>query len=145
MKGDLKYSANEKTVKEYPALPVEKSDDFDKIEDDSKSDTLVYLEDHRKKKIDETIDKPDRYLSRYHYDSENLDQYLELCPHCRKPNLYTYRRVVIDSALNYLEEKEERRVRYVKSSAFLGMTAGLLVISGGLYYLIFHLLSGPKV
>jgi hypothetical protein len=146
MKGELKkYKAKKNSGKEYPVIPVDKPDESNTVESEKTGDTLVYLEDRRRKKVDETIDAPDKYLSRYHYDSKNLDKYLELCPHCRKPNLYTYRKVVVDSALNYLEEKEAQRGRYVNRSMFLGMTAGLLLISAGLYYLLFHVLSGVRV
>ena len=139
MKGELKFKAAEKTDGQYPVIPV------DKTESGKNNETLVFLNDRRKKKIDETIDSPERYVSRYHYDSKNLDKYLELCPHCRKPNLYTYRKVVVDSALNYLEEKEEQRGRHVNRSMLVGLTAGLLLISAGLYYLLFHVLSGARV
>ena len=139
MKGELNYKAEVKTDGQYPVIPV------DKTESGKNNDTLVFLDDRRKKKIDETIDSPERYVSRYHYDSKNLDKYLELCPHCRKPNLYTYRKVVVDSALNYLEEKEEQRGRHVNRSMLVGLTAGLLLISAGLYYLLFHVLSGARI
>jgi Flp pilus assembly protein TadB len=145
MKGELNYKTKEKAGKQYPVIPVDKSENSSKVESDKNRDTLVFLEDRRKKYIDETIDTPDRYLSRYHYDSKNLDKYLELCPHCRKPNLYPYRKVVIDSALNYLEEKEEQRGRHLNRSRFVGLTAGLLLVSAGLYYLLFHVLSGVRV
>jgi hypothetical protein len=145
MKGELKYKAAEKTGGKYPVIPVEKTKDSSNNEIDNNNDTLVFLDDRRKKKIDETIDSPDRYVSRYHYDSKNLDKYLELCPHCRKPTLYSYRKVVIDSALNYLEEKEEQSKRHVNRSMYMGLTAVLLVISAGLYYVLVHVLSGARV
>ncbi len=145
MKGELNYKTEEKTGGEYPIIPVEETKDSSKTESDKKKDTLVFIDDRRKKKIDETINTPQRYVSRYHYDSKNLDKYLELCPHCRNPNLYTYRKVVVDSALNYLEEKEEQRGRHVNRNMFVGLTAGLLLISAGLYYLLFHVLSGARV
>jgi hypothetical protein len=145
MKGELKYKTKEKTGEVYPVIPVEKSEDSSNVESDKNKDTLVFLEDRRKKQIDETIDSPERYVSRYHYDSKNLDNYLELCPHCRKPNLSSYRKVVVDSALNYLEDKEEQRGRHVNRSMFVGLTAGLLLISVGLYYLLFHVISGARV
>jgi hypothetical protein len=145
MKGDLNYKAAKKTGGKYPVIPVEKTKDSSNNEIDNNNDTLVFLDDRRKKKIDETIDSPDRYVSRYHYDSKNLDKYLELCPHCRKPTLYSYRKVVIDSALNYLEEKEEQSKRHVNRSMYMGLTAVLLVISAGLYYVLVHVLSGARV
>ncbi len=145
MKGKLNRKTEEKVGQEGAIVPVENSNDTGNIEDERGSDTLVYLEDHRKKQVDETIDTPNKYLSRYHYDSKNLDNILELCPHCRKPNTYTYHKVVVDSALNYLEEKEAQRGRHVHRSMLLGVTAGLLLISAGVYYLLFHGLSGIRV
>ena len=145
MNGELNRKTEEKVGEECPVVAVEKTDGSSKIEKDSDGDTLVYLEDRRKKKVDETIDTPDKYLSRYHYDSKNLDNCLELCPHCRKPNTYIYRKVVVDSALNYLTQKEEQRGRHVNRSMLLRVTTGLLVVSAGVYYLLFYVLSGHGV
>ena len=145
MKGEVKFKAEEKASESCAVVPVERTAEDRKDDCDKNTDTLVFLEDRRRNKVDETIESPDRYLSRYHYDSKNLDKYIELCPHCRKPNLYSYRKVVVDSAMNYLEEKDEQRGRYVNRSMFLGLTAGLLVISAGLYYLLFHVISGAGV
>lgn len=151
MKGELSYKKEKKAGAEYPVEAVDKKDGGSNVADDShdkndkKEDTLVYLEDRRKKKVDETVATPERYISRYHYDTKNLDKYLELCPHCRKPTLYTYRQVVVDSALDYLEEKEQQRGRHMNRSVFVGLTAGFLLITAGLYYLLFHIFSGARV
>jgi hypothetical protein len=151
MKGELSYKKEKKTGAEYAVEPVEKNKGGSKVADDShdkndkKDDTLVYLEDRRKRKVDETVATPERYISRYHYDTKNLAKYLELCPHCRKPTLYTYRQVVVDSALDYLEEKEQQRGRHMNRSMFVGLTAGFLLITAGLYYLLFHIFSGARV
>lgn len=145
MKGKLSHKTEEKPGEKYPNQTVEESEDSSPADSEKNSDTLVFLEDRRKKMVDETIDSPDRYLTRYHYESKNLDNCLELCPHCRKPNFYTYRKVVVDSALNYLEEKEEQRSRYMSRSNLVGLTAGLLLFSAGLYYLLFHVISGARV
>ena len=145
MKGEVKFKAKEKASESCAVVPVERITEERNNDCDKNADTLVILEDRRRNKVDETIESPNRYLSRYHYDSRDLDKYIELCPHCRKPNLYSYRKVVVDSAMNYLEEKDEQRGRYVNRSMFLGLTAGLLVISAGLYYLLFHVISGAGV
>ena len=145
MKGELNRKTEKKAGAEYPVVPVEENIGDSKVLNDKKDDTLVFLEDRRKKRVDETVVTPERYISRYHYDTKNLAQYLELCPHCRKPTLNTYRQVVVDSAINYLEEKEQQRGRHVNRSMFVGLTAGFLLISAGLYYLIFHILSGVGV
>jgi hypothetical protein len=151
MKGELIYKEEKNTGARYPVAVVEENSGGSNVLNDNtdknvkKDDTLVYLEDRRKKKIDETVDTPERYISRYHYDTKNLDKYLELCPHCRKPTLYTYRRVVVDSALDYLEEKEQQRGRHMNRSIFVGLAAGFLLISAGLYYLLFHIFSGARL
>ena len=111
MKGELSRKKKESAGQEYPIIPSQDKKDTSKITGGNSKDTLVFLVDRRKKKIDHTITTPDKYISRYHYDSSNLDRYLELCPHCRKPTLDAYRRTVADSALNYLEAREEKRGR----------------------------------
>lgn len=151
MKGELSYKEGKNDGTEYSVVPVSEENVGGKILNGSndrnakKDDTLVYLETRRKRQIDETVDTPERYVSRYHYDSKNMAKYLELCPHCRKPTLYTYRQVVVDSAINYLEEKEQQRGRHVNRSMFVGLTAAFLLISAGLYYLLFHLFSGGRM
>jgi len=145
MKGELVFKAEKKADAENPVVPVEENKDGGKVPHDKVDDTLVFLEDRRKKRVDVTVDTPERYISRYHYDTKNLAKYLELCPHCRKPTLSTYRQVVVDSAINYLEEKEQQRGRHVNRSMFVGLTAAFLLASAGMYYLMFHLLSGGKV
>jgi hypothetical protein len=145
MKGKLKRTEKELAGGENPIIPLEEKKESSKTEGEKSSDTLVFLEDRRKKKIDHTITTPDKYISRYHYDSKNLDKYLELCPHCRKPTLEAYRKTVTDSALNYLEERSGKRGRHSNRKLFVGLTAGGLVFSSGLYYLLFHVLSGVRI
>jgi hypothetical protein len=103
MKAKLSRKKRESTVEESAIISQEDKKDSRKSANDKSTDTLVFLVDRRKKKIDHTITTPDKYVSRYHYDSKSVDKYLELCPHCRKPTLNAYRKTVADSALNYLE------------------------------------------
>ena len=139
MKGELKY-------KEQAPLPVAASvKDKERGELDNKSDTVVFLKDRRKKQKDETILTPQRYLSRFHYDTKNLDKYIELCPHCRKPTYSSYRRAVADSALAYCEQKLDQRSHRATRRLFTGVGAGFLLIAAGIYYLLFHVLSGVRV
>lgn len=148
MKGEYNYQEEKKDGAKYPIVSLEQELERGKVQsgshdkNDSKDETLVYLDDRRKKKIDETVTTPERYISRYHYDTKNMAKYLELCPHCRKPTLYTYRQVVVDSALDYLEEKEHQRGQHANRSLFVGLTAGFMLICAGLYYLLFHIFSG---
>ena len=127
MKGELKRKKKAQAGGEYPIIPLEDKKESSKTESDKASDTLVFLVDRRKKKIDQTITTPDKYISRYHYDSKNLDKYLELCP------------------LNYLEERAEKRGRRSNRKLFAGLTARGLIFSTGLYYLLFHVLSGVRI
>ena len=137
MKGELKHKETDLAQKKYQIIPV-KTDRGTTASATAKKDTLVYLDQWTQKRIDETIDTPQKYISRYHWDSKNIDQFLELCPHCRKPTLNTFRRVVADTALNYLEEKEFEKGRYSTRRTFAGLVAGGLLISATVYYLLFH-------
>jgi hypothetical protein len=40
-----------------------------------------------KRNLDQTISNPDRYVSWYQYNTHNIDKYLQLCPHCKKPTM----------------------------------------------------------
>ena len=106
---------------------------------------LILLESRPKKKIDETISTPQQYVSRYHYETKDLGRFLELCPHCRKPSLLALRKTVIDTAIEYLNEKEEIRERRAGRRRIAMLIAGLIGIAGGLYYLFFHLISGFRI
>ena len=67
--------------------------------------TLILLESKQEKNVDQTINSPERYVSRYQYNVKNVDKYLQLCPHCKKPTLSAFDRSVIDSAVDYLNGK----------------------------------------
>ena len=145
MEAELNRKEKASTGEEYPIVPPEGGEDSSQTANDKSKDSLVFLVDRRKKKIDHTITTPDKYVSRYHYDSKNVDKYLELCPHCRKPTLDAYRTTVADSALHYLEARQHKRRRLSNLKLFAGLTSGGLVFSTGLYYLLFHVLSGVRL
>ena len=107
--------------------------------------SLILLESRPKKKIDETISTPQQYVSRYHYQTKDLGSFLELCPHCRKPSILALRKTVIDTAIEYLNEKEEIRERRAGRRRVVLLIASLIGIAGGLYYLFFHLISGFRI
>ena len=106
---------------------------------------LILLESQPKKKIDETISTPHQYVSRYHYETKDLGSFLELCPHCRKPSILALRRTVVDTAIEYLNDKEDIRERRANRRRIALFIAGLIGIAGGLYYLFFHLISGFRI
>ena len=107
--------------------------------------SLILLESAPKKKIDETISTPHQYVSRYHYETKDLGSFLELCPHCRKPSILALRKTVVDTAIAYLNEKEDLRERRAHRRRIAIMIASLIGVAGGLYYLFFHLISGFRL
>jgi len=107
--------------------------------------SLILLESRPKKKIDETISTPQQYVSRYHYETKELGNYLELCPHCRKPSILALRKTVIDTAIEYLNEKEVIRERRAGRRRIVWLILSLIGIAGGLYYVFFHLISGFRI
>lgn len=58
-----------------------------------------------KRNIDQTVKSPEKYISWYQYNMKNIDKYLTLCPHCKKPTLLAFNRAVIDSAIDYINGK----------------------------------------
>ena len=113
------------------------------IASDEKS--LILFDSHPKKKIDETISTPQQYVSRYHYETKRLGSFLELCPHCRKPSILALRKTVVDSALEYLNEKEAISERRSNRRRIGWLILSLIGITGGLYYVFFHLISGFRL
>ena len=111
----------------------------------SQERSLILLESRPKKKIDETISTPQQYVSRYHYETKDLGRFLELCPHCRKPTILALRKTVVDTAIEYLNEKEATRERRAVRRRVVFLMTSLIAIAGGLYYLFFHLISGFRI
>jgi len=106
--------------------------------------SLILLKGRPEKKIDETIANARQYVSRYHYETKDLGNFLELCPHCRKPSILAFRKTVIDTAIDYLNEKEEIRERRAGQRRIILLMASLIGVAAGLYYLFFHLISGMR-
>jgi hypothetical protein len=106
--------------------------------------SLILLKGRPEKKIDETIASARQYVSRYHYETKDLGNFLELCPHCRKPSILAFRKTVIDTAIDYLNEKEEIRERRAGRRRIILLMASLAGIAAGLYYLFFHQISGMR-
>ena len=111
----------------------------------SEEKSLVVLEHRPQKTIEETISAPDNYVSRYHYDSRFIDAKLELCPHCKKPTFSALQRIVADSAMNYLLEKEDARGRRANRRRIIGAIFGGLIFLAGLYFWVFHVISGARI
>ena len=91
-------------------LPYER-----KIEETSNSESdqrvskeeknLILLKNQSKKNVDQSISNSQKYTSWYHYNTKNVDKYIQLCPHCKKPTLSAFHRTVVDSATDYLNGK----------------------------------------
>ena len=107
--------------------------------------SLILLESRPKKRIDETISTPHQYVSRYHYETKDLGRFLELCPHCRKPSMLALRKTVVDTAIEYLNEKEDLRERRSNRRRIAILIASLIGIAGSLYSLFFHMISGFRL
>ena len=78
--------------------------DADKKGIDEEKNVIVLKKDH-KKNVDQSIRSSDEYTSWYHYNTKNIDKYIQLCPHCKKPTLSAFHRTVVDTATDYLNGK----------------------------------------
>lgn len=107
--------------------------------------SLILLKGKPRKKVDETIANPHRYISRYHYETKDLGSFLELCPHCRKPSILAFRKTVIDTAIDYLNAREEIREKRSNRRRIALLIAGLAGVAGSVYYLFFHVISGFRI
>jgi len=107
--------------------------------------SLILLDNGPQKKIDETISTPHQYVSRYHYETKDLGSFLELCPHCRKPSITSLRKTVVDTAIKYLNEKEDQKEHRAHRKRVVFSIASLIGIAGAVYYLFFHLVSGFRL
>jgi hypothetical protein len=110
-----------------------------------KEKSLILLPITVKKNEDQTISSQGRYVSRYHYTTRNIDQYLEFCPHCKKPTMSAFQRTVIDNALDYLEGRRVLRHYPDNQSKFLKYSTGLVAVGAAVYFLLLPLIFTGKV
>ena len=102
---------------------------------------LILAKTKANRNLDETISTPERYVSRYQYNVNNVDKYLQLCPHCKKPTLSAFHRTVIDSAIDYLEGKRVFRHYSTGEKDYLPTITFLFALGIGIYFLLTHILS----
>jgi hypothetical protein len=102
---------------------------------------LILTKAKAKRNLDETISTPDGYVSWYQYNVNNIDKYLQLCPHCKKPTLSAFHRSVIDSAIDYLEGKRVFRHYSTGQKDYLSTITFLFALGTGIYLLLAHILS----
>ena len=124
---------------------LEKLNESNHSENDStveaEEKALILKKTKSERNLDETISSPDRYVSWYHYNVNNVDKYLQLCPHCKKPTLSAFHRTVIDSAIDYLEGKRMYIHHSTIDRGFLPTVTFLLALGIGIYFLLTHIIS----
>jgi hypothetical protein len=101
--------------------------------------TLILLETKAEKNLDQTISTPERYVSWYQYNTKNMDKYLQLCPHCKKPSLTAFDRSVIDSAIDYLNGKRMFEDFTRSEKKFFPNLIFFLAIGTMVYFLLNHI------
>ncbi|MGD8881593.1 MAG: hypothetical protein PVI82_06875 [Desulfobacterales bacterium] len=102
----------------------------------AKEKALILAMPVPKKDLDQTISNPDRYVSWYQYNTNNIDKYLQLCPHCKKPTLSAFHRSVIDSAIDYLNGKRMFNHYPANEGNSLPIIAFLAAIGVAIYVLL---------
>jgi len=121
----------------------QKLDESNYTENDSivmaKEKVLILSMTQPKRNLDQTISNPDRYISWYQYNTNNIDKYLQLCPHCKKPTLSAFHRSVIDSAIDYLNGKRMFNHYPAHEGNSLPIIAFLAVLAVAIYFLLNNL------
>ena len=105
----------------------------------AKEKSLILLETKQERNLDQTISTPDRYVSRYQYNVRNIDKYLTLCPHCKKPSLSAFDRSVIDSAIDYLNGKRMFKDFPKSEGKYFPSIIFMLAIGTMVYFLLNHI------
>ncbi len=101
--------------------------------------SLILLKTKTKRNLDQTISTPERYVSWYQSNTKNIDKYLQLCPHCKKPSLSAFDRSVIDSAIDYLNGKRMFQQYPTSERNFLPIIFFLLALGITMYFLLNHI------
>lgn len=105
----------------------------------SEEKVLILHKTKAGKNLDQTISTPERYVSWYQYNTKNMDKYLQLCPHCKKPSLSAFDRSVIDSAIDYLNGKRMFKGYTRRERVFFPNIIFLLAIGTIVYFLLNHI------
>jgi hypothetical protein len=97
---------------------------------------IILSKTDAKRNLDQTIRSPDRYVSWYQYNTKNIDKYLILCPHCKKPTLSAFNRAVIDSAIDYINGKRMFRQYSTSKGSVFSPIIFLSAIGTVIYFLL---------
>ena len=101
--------------------------------------SLILLKTKAKRNLDQTISTPERYVSWYQYNTKNIDKYIQLCPHCKKPSLSAFDRSVIDSAIDYLNGKRMFQHYPTSEGNFLPNIILMLALGTVVYFILNHI------
>ena len=123
-------------MKEKPQRPTERNQSENDSTVMAEEKVLIPPKSYAKKNLDQTISSPDRYVSWYQYKTKNLDKYIVLCPHCKKPTLSAFNRSVIDSAIDYLNGKRLFTQYSTSRGNFLPTITFLIVFGTLIYFLL---------
>ena len=119
------------------------------IEEETKVGTeeraLILLPPAQKKNEDATISSRGRYVSRFHYSTQNLDKYLEYCPHCKKPTMSAFHNTVIDNAIDYLEGRRVLEHRPAGQFRLLKYSTGFVAVGAAVYFILLPLILGGNL
>ena len=126
-------------MKENQQKLIESNHDENDTTVNAEEKTLILLESKSEKNIDQTISTPERYVSRYQYNVKNIDKYLQLCPHCKKPSLSAFDRSVIDSAVDYLNGKRMFNNFPRREGKFFPNIFFILVLGAMFYFIVNHI------
>jgi hypothetical protein len=102
--------------------------------------SLILLEFNAEKNVDQTISNPEKYVSWYQYNTKNIDKYLQLCPHCKKPTLSAFDRSVIDSAIDYINGKRMLGT-FPRNEGKFSVGVFLMIAFAIIFYFIFNQIS----
>ena len=103
---------------------------------------LILLPPVEKKNEDATISSRGRYVSRFHYTTQNLDKYIEYCPHCKKPTMSAFHNAVIDNAIDYLEGRRVLEHHRADQSRLLKYSTGFVALGAAVYFILLPLIFG---
>ena len=96
--------------------------------------SLIVSKTDATKNLDQTISAPNDYISWFHYNTKNIDKYLTLCPHCKKPTLSAFNRSVIDSAIDYLNGKRIFQRYQTPKVKFISLIPYMVLIGAAFYF-----------
>ena len=120
------------------------SDSRDDLAVSVQENNLVLLKNKPGEDIDESISTPERYVSWYQSRTHNIDKYLDICPHCKKPTMTAFHKTVIDSAVDYLEGKRMFASYIPNRKNSFPTVYYLLAIGTGAYFLLNHVVNIVK-